>query len=104
MRHLIVILCLVLASCTTTPPAGITKVPVPVECREQIPDRPAMPSEALVSAQPLDGFVAALLAEVDLREGYEIRLLTALQGCTKPIASTSPSTPTTAPAPAARPP
>lgn len=90
MKRLIVVmlLCLVVASCATAPPAGVTKVPVPVECREQVPDRPAMPSDGLVSAQPLDGFVAALLAEIDLREGYEIRLLTALQGCTKPIAST----------------
>ena len=48
-------------------------MPVPVECREPVPDRPVMPTEAL--------------AEIDRREGYEVRLRAALQICTAPVAA-----------------
>jgi uncharacterized lipoprotein YajG len=75
-----------LAGCAGAPQIQTVKVPVPVECREQEPDRPAMPTEALTQADSLDRKTAAALAEIDLREGYEGKLLAALQGCIKPIA------------------
>lgn len=54
------------------------KAPVPVECREPIPGRPAMPTEALADdANPLE-LLRAALAEIDRREEYEVRLLAAL--------------------------
>lgn len=65
------------------------KVPVPVECREPVPARPAMPLEAL-RARPgqvdLNQFTQAALAELARREGYEIKLLAALTACRKPVA------------------
>lgn len=64
------------------------KVPVPVECREPVPARPAMPVEAL-RARPgmvdVDQFIQAALAELARREGYEIQLLAALNACRKPV-------------------
>lgn len=65
------------------------KVPVPVECREPVPARPAMPLETL-RARPgpvdLDQFTQAAIAELARREGYEIKLLAALTVCRKPVA------------------
>lgn len=74
-----------LTGCAAAPQIQAVKVPVPVECREQVPARPAMPTEALTEADPLDRKTAAALAEIDLREGYEGRLVAALQGCTKAV-------------------
>lgn len=65
------------------------KVPVPVECREPVPARPAMPLEALRARQgpmDLDQFTQAAIAELARREGYEIKLLAALTACRKPVA------------------
>lgn len=39
---------LALVGCASPAPAGRTVVPVPVECREPVPDRPAMPTELLL--------------------------------------------------------
>lgn len=78
---------LALAGCGTTPRVEIqeVKVPVPVECREPIPDRPAMPTETLADdADPFE-LLRAALAEIDRREGYEVRLLAALLTCTVPL-------------------
>lgn len=78
---------LTLAGCASAPHIEVqtVKVPVPVECRESIPDRPSMPTEAL--AEDADPFqlLRASLAEIDRREGYEVRLLTALTNCTRPL-------------------
>lgn len=69
------------------------KVPVPVECREPVPARPAMPVEAL-RAKPgpvdVDQFIQAALAELSRREGYEIQLLAALKACRAPVAKPPP--------------
>lgn len=84
---LLVAVGLVLPGCSTVPPQIQTvKVAVPVECREPVPDRPAMPTEGLAAGADLDASVAALLAEIELREGYEVRLRTALDACTRPLA------------------
>jgi hypothetical protein len=74
-----------LTGCAGAPQIQEVKVPVPVECREQVPARPVMPTDALSPADTLDRKTSAALAEIDLREGYEGKLLTALQGCVKPI-------------------
>ncbi len=67
------------------------KVPVPVECAEPVPARPVMPAEALRQQEAVsvdvDQFVQAALAELARREGYELRLLTALNNCRRPVAS-----------------
>ncbi|WP_200896974.1 hypothetical protein [Paracidovorax citrulli] len=61
------------------------RVPVPVECREPVPARPAMPTDALRPGASLDDFARAALAEIERREGYEGQLLTALEACRAPI-------------------
>lgn len=87
-RLLLVIASGSLAACATPKPEVVTAYKVvPVECKEKIPDRPAMPTEALPSDSKVDPYVAAAAAEIKLREGYEGKLRTALEACTKPIHS-----------------
>ena len=79
---------LALAGCAAAPRVEIqtVKVPVPVECREATPDRPSMPTEALAEdADPFD-LLRASLAEIDRREGYEVKLVAALENCKRPLA------------------
>lgn len=80
------ILAIVISGCATPEPVidvRTVNVAVPVPCREPVPDRPAMPTEALEHRPTLDAFVAAAIAEIELREGYELELRTALEGCTR---------------------
>jgi hypothetical protein len=87
MRAILLLGALALAGCGSVPRVEIqeVKVPVPVECREPIPDRPAMPTETLADdADPFE-LLRAALAEIDRREGYEVRLLAALLICTAPL-------------------
>jgi hypothetical protein len=87
MRVAILLGALTLAGCGAVPMVEIqeVKVPVPVECREPVPDRPAMPTETLADdADPFE-LLRAALAEIDRREGYEVRLLAALLICTAPM-------------------
>ena len=88
MRAAILLLgALALAGCGTTPRVEVqtVKVPVPVECREPVPDRPAMPTEALADDDDPFELLRAALAEIDRRESYEVRLLAALMACTRPV-------------------
>lgn len=78
---------LVLAGCAAAPRVEIqtVKVPVPVACREPTPERPSMPTEALAEdADPFE-LLRASLAEIDRREGYEVKLVAALENCTRPL-------------------
>jgi hypothetical protein len=70
-----------LAGCGVAPLQQV-KTPIPVECRVQRPARPAMPTEALAPSVDLDRFAAAAMAEIELREGYELELNAALDVCT----------------------
>lgn len=90
MKYLL-LLCIALTGCNATM-SGVTKVPVPVACQEEVPDRPVMPTESLSAEATLDQFVQAAAAEMERREGYEVKLRTALEACVKPIAS-PPQTP-----------
>lgn len=90
MTRPVLLLCvLALVGCASTPRVEIqtVKVPVPVECREPTPDRPSMPTESLADdADPFD-LLRASLAEIDRREGYEVKLVAALENCKRPLAS-----------------
>ncbi len=89
MRAILLLATLALAGCGAVPRVDVqtVKVPVPVECREPVPDRPSMPTEALADdADPFE-LLRAALAEIDRREGYEVRLLAALMICTQTIAN-----------------
>jgi len=61
------------------------KVPVPVACQETEPSRPVMPTDRLLPGASLDALVQATTAEIERREGYEIKLVTALRACIAPI-------------------
>jgi len=78
-------LCAVLAGCGVAPLQPV-KTPIPIECRVQRPARPAMPTGALAPGVDLDRFAAAAMAEIELREGYELELNAALDACTSQIA------------------
>lgn len=73
-----------LAACGVAPIQTV-KVPIPVECRVNVPARPAMPTEALGPGVDLDRFSASAMAEIELREGYEGELRAALAECVRPI-------------------
>ena len=87
MRAALLLCLLAVGGCATAPRVEIqtVKVPVPVECREAIPDRPSMPTESLTDdADPFD-LLRASLAEINRREGYEVKLVAALENCKLPI-------------------
>lgn len=89
MTRAALLLCLLaVGGCATGPRVEIqtVKVPVPVECREATPDRPSMPTESLAEdADPFD-LLRASLAEIDRREGYELKLVAVLENCKRPLA------------------
>lgn len=72
-----------LTGCAAQPVVQLqqVKVPVPVVCQEPIPERPAMPTEALQPPVGLDAFAQAAMAEIERREGYEQQLLAGLRAC-----------------------
>lgn len=77
-----------LAGCGTAPPRveiQRVNVAVPLECKEQAPLRPVMPTETLQPGADVDQFAQAAMAEIERREGYEVQLVAALEACTKPI-------------------
>lgn len=61
------------------------KVPVPVACQETEPGRPVMPTDRLLPGATLDAVVQATTAEIERREGYELKLVAALRACIAPI-------------------
>lgn len=87
MRAAVLILAALLAGCAAAPRVETVEVqvPMPVECREPVPARPAMPTEALRSGASVDDFARAAMAEIERREGYEGQLLTALENCRRPL-------------------
>lgn len=75
-----------LIGCTSFTPTNIVKVPVPVACQETEPDRPTMPTDSLRPGGTLFDAVTSMQAEIEIRGGYEGRLVTALRACIKPVA------------------
>lgn len=80
-----VVVLLLLTGCATTQTLTPVSVPVPIACREEMPERPSMPTKAFATKPSLDQFVQAAQAELLRREGYEGQLRTALEACRKPI-------------------
>jgi hypothetical protein len=77
-------LCAVLVGCGVAPVQSV-RVPIPVECRVMRPARPAMPTAVLAPGVDLGRFAAAAMAEIELREGYELELNAALDVCTTAV-------------------
>lgn len=80
----LIAVCLLLAGCPAT--STLVKVPVPVECKEPVPDRPVMPTESLRPGVDPWTLQRAALSEIDRREAYEIKLRAGLVACTQPLA------------------
>ncbi|CAN7279494.1 hypothetical protein LJR038_003256 [Acidovorax sp. LjRoot38] len=76
-----------LLGCETAPRVEIQRVnvAVPIECKEPIPERPVMPTEALRPGATVDQFTQVAQAEIERREGYEVQLRAALAVCTAPV-------------------
>ena len=70
-----------ITACTSVPRIEQVHVAVPVPCQQTVPTRPVMPTEALASGTSLDAFIAAAIAEIERREGYEGELRAALDAC-----------------------
>jgi hypothetical protein len=83
VRAAAVLLAVLATGCATT--VQPVNVPVPVECRVAVPERPAMPTESLRPGVGLDAFAQAAMAEIERREGYEGQLVAALATCTRPL-------------------
>ncbi|MDD2711276.1 MAG: hypothetical protein PHU77_00010 [Simplicispira sp.] len=82
-------ICLIAASALLTGCGSVkhvqVKVPVPVACTEQVPERPVMPTEAMQPGVAPWVLLRAALAEIDRREGYEGVMRAALVACTAPV-------------------
>lgn len=88
IRSSICLAALALAGCAAPVPrveVQQVKVPIPVECKEPVPERPSMPTEALQVGASVDAFTQAAQVEIERREGYEGQLRAALDNCRKPI-------------------
>lgn len=86
MKHIaLAVMLLALTGCSTFTARTVTEKPIPVECREKVPARPAMPTDAFITEPPLDQWVKAVDAEIIIRDAYEVQLRTALAICTTPI-------------------
>ena len=85
MKIFIVALVALLTGCSALRPEIIeVKVAVPVPCQLTEPERPSMPTESLSPDAPVDVQSRYLRAEIDIRTGYEDKLLTTLRGCLRP--------------------
>lgn len=87
MRYLWLPLLLV-AGCATQEPTvtyRTVNIAVPVECQEEMPIRPDMPTKGLKPGEQLFVVMRAALAEISIREGYEAQLRGALANCIKPL-------------------
>ena len=91
MRAAVLLLGLLSLVGCASPARVQTLVPVPVECREPVPDRPAMPTELLLPGAHPWVLLRAALAEIDRREGYEVQLRAALAACVLPMHDELPS-------------
>lgn len=80
--------CAISTGCATRNNVEIQRVnvAVPVECKEPIPTRPVMPTDAMRPGATVDQFAQAAMAEIERREGYEGQLVAALVICTRPVA------------------
>ncbi|KFB89636.1 hypothetical protein CR62_16780 [Serratia grimesii] len=84
MKKLIVVSVMVLASCSSAPPAPSyveVKVPVAVPCKTADVARPAFAVDQLAIGAPIDTQMRALRSERHQRIGYERELMAANLAC-----------------------
>lgn len=85
VKYMLLIPAVLLTGCGSNPVVREVKVAVPVACQIAEPERPSMPTEDLDPEAPVDVQARHMRAEIELREGYEDKLVTALRGCRSPI-------------------
>lgn len=79
----LILLAAVLAGCGTAPSIPTTvSVAVAQPCDAPVPDRPVFPAETLTGAEDLFTIGKTLWADINARAAYELKLRTALEGCT----------------------
>lgn len=79
----LIALAAILAGCGTAPAIPATvNVAVAAPCDAPIPDRPAFPAETLTGTEDIFTIGKTLWADIKLRTAYELKLRTALEGCT----------------------
>lgn len=87
--HNIVAAILIAASLAMLSACGATvqtvKVAIPVACQTTEPSRPVMPTDMLMPGASLDRFAQAAIAEIERREGFELKLIAALRSCIEPL-------------------
>lgn len=91
IKRLLVLSALLVSGCASVKEpvikTEVVNVAVPVACKVDIPERPVMPTDAkylleLPADLLVDALLQAALAEIDVREGYEVRLVAAIKTCT----------------------
>lgn len=70
-----------LAGCEAVPRVVQVRVPVPVACQVEEPQRPALGIDSMPIDAPVDELVRNLRADHDVRDGYEGELRAALRAC-----------------------
>lgn len=83
LRLALILAAAMLSGCATNERVVLQRVnvPIPIECQEPVPVRPSMPTERLDEDADIFMFTKAAVAEIERREGYELRLVTALENC-----------------------
>lgn len=79
----LVLLAAILAGCGSAPtiPATVS-VAVDKPCDVPVPDKPVFPAEALTGGEDIFTLGKTLWADRKARQAYELKLRTALEGCT----------------------
>lgn len=82
IRILWILVSCALAGCASGPqiPKEV-RVPVPVSCIDQVPQRPSMLSDAELLALDDYGLVIALARDRRVRQGWEATIEALLEGC-----------------------
>lgn len=72
-----------LSGCFATMPGAVTEVlvPVPVPCNINAPSMPSWPFQTASGSDDIFTSVKKMLAEIELRKGYEIEMEAAIKGC-----------------------
>lgn len=72
-----------LAGCAGSPTAPATvKVPVPMPCDVDVPALPVFPADTLTGDEDIFTLGKTLWADRKARQAYELKVRTALEGCT----------------------
>lgn len=81
MKALLLMLFLAACSSQTVTRPHVVHVPVPVPCQAPVITHPVWPTDDLGEKSGMLAQTKAVLAELELRQAYEIQMEAALQAC-----------------------